>query len=72
MTWREHAKDPPREALEVYSQGVERLATSGTYSEAAKLITRMTKLQSAPEHAAYLAALEERHRRKRNFMKLLG
>lgn len=64
-------KTHPREALEVYGQGVERLATSGIYSEAAKLITRMAKLQGAPEHSAYLAILKERHRRKRNFMKLL-
>ena len=65
-------KTHPREALEVYGQGVERLATSAVYSEAVKLVTRMAKLQSAAEHAAYLADLKERHRRKRNFMKLLG
>jgi hypothetical protein len=35
------------------------------------LIRRMAKLRGAAEQADYLAALRERHRRKRNFMKLL-
>ena len=42
------------------------------YAEAAKLIARMAALRSAPEQAAYVAALKLRFDRKRNFMKLLG
>ena len=65
----------PREALEVYAERVEQLANSGgnpAYAEGAKLIGRMAALRSAAEQAAYVAALKERHGRKRNFMKLLG
>jgi uncharacterized Zn finger protein len=64
-----------REALQVYAEHVEQLAGSGNnlaYAEAAKLIARMATLRNAAEHASYLAALRERHGRKRNFMKLLG
>jgi len=65
-------KTHPAEAIEVYQADVERLATSGGYAEAVKLIARMSKLRDRAEQAAYLAALKERHGRKRNFMKLLG
>jgi tetratricopeptide (TPR) repeat protein len=64
----------PREALAVYIERVDKLANTGgnqAYAEAAKLIGRMVALQSAAEQAAYVAALEVRFGRKRNFMKLL-
>ena len=60
------------QALEVYEQSVERLAKASSYAEAAKLVARMAKLRRPADQAAYLAALKERHGRKRNFMKLLG
>jgi tetratricopeptide (TPR) repeat protein len=67
-------KTHPGEALRVYEARVEQLATSGgsSYAEAVQLISRMARLRSAPEQAIYVAALKERHGRKRNFMKLLG
>ena len=37
-----------------------------------QLIARMAKLRGASGQATYLAALKERHGRKRTFMKLLG
>jgi hypothetical protein len=40
-------------------------------SEAVKLITRMGKLRDGATQAAYVTDLKERHRRKRNFIKLL-
>jgi len=65
-------KTHPTEAIAIYEADVERLATGGGYAEAARLIKRMSALRSKGEHAAYLAALKERHGRKRNFMKQLG
>jgi uncharacterized Zn finger protein len=64
-------KTHPAEVIEVYEADVERLATSGGYAEAVRLIARMSRLRDKIEQAAYLAALKERHGRKRNFMKLL-
>ena len=72
---RESAITHPREALEVFTQRVDRLATLGgnrDYAEAANLVERMGALRAAPEHAAYLAELKARFARKRNFMKLLA
>jgi len=65
----------PFEALETYAGRIEELANSGgnpAYAEAAGLIARMAALRGGAEQAAYLADLKARHRRKRNFMKLLG
>ena len=65
----------PREALEVYAERVNQFVSTGgnhAYGEAAKVIARMAALQSEAEQAAYIATLKERHRQKRNFMKLLG
>lgn len=65
----------PAEALAVYKERIEELAKAGgnpAYEEAAGLIARMAGLQGATEQAAYVADVKERHRRKRNFMKLLG
>lgn len=65
----------PHEALKIYAERIEELANVGgkpAYGEAADLIARMATLRSAAEQSAYVAALKERHRRKRNFMKLLG
>jgi uncharacterized Zn finger protein len=59
-------------ALEFYAARIEQLAISAAYEEAMKLVRRMAKLQSTIEHAALLSQLRERHKRKRNFMKLLG
>ena len=64
----------PREALEVYAERVDQLATTGgalAYEQAAQLIARMTKLRRKAEQAAYVLALKERFGRKRNFIKLL-
>lgn len=62
----------PREALAAYAENVEELANRGLYEEAFKLIKRMAKLQDAAEHASYVSTLKMRHKRKRNFMKLLA
>jgi uncharacterized Zn finger protein len=65
----------PKEAIEVYAQRVDQLASAGgdsAYAEAMKLVVRMAKLRGREEHAAYVLALKERFGRKRNLMKLLG
>jgi hypothetical protein len=65
----------PKAAVDVYAERVEQLAGSGgnpAYAQAADLVARMAKLRSAPEQAAYVAALKEQHGRKRNLMKLLS
>jgi len=65
----------PNEVSGVYEERVEDLIRGGTndgYAEAAKLVARMALLRSKTDHTAYVAALKERHARKRNFMKLLG
>lgn len=61
----------PGKALVVYARLVEDHAKFGRYEEASRLISRMASLRGAAEQAAYLTDLKERHRRKRNFMKLL-
>jgi len=64
----------PGAALAVYAERVEELVDAGgnhNYEEAAKVIDRMAGLRGASEHAAYVADLKERFRRKRNFMKLM-
>jgi len=65
----------PKEALAVYAESVEDLLRGGTgdgYAKAVAVIARMAALRGGAEQAAYVAALKERHGRKRNFMKLLG
>jgi hypothetical protein len=65
----------PREALEVYAERVDQLASIGgnpAYTEAAKLVARMAGLQEPVERSNYVEALKNRFGRKRNFMKLLG
>jgi uncharacterized Zn finger protein len=64
-------KSHPREALGVYAARVEEHVTGGRYEEAVKLVARMGKLRDTAEQAAYVADIKDRHRRKRNFMKLL-
>ncbi|HJQ57841.1 MAG TPA: acyltransferase [Vineibacter sp.] len=59
-------------AVEVYAERVEMRVVGGGYTEAVELIARMARLRPAAAQAAYVAALKERHRRKRNLMKLLG
>jgi tetratricopeptide (TPR) repeat protein len=61
----------PGKALAVYAKLVEEHAQFGRYEEAVRLVERMAGLRKAAEHAIYMADLKERHRRKRNFMKLL-
>lgn len=61
----------PRQALEIYAAGVEDLINRGGYAEAVKLVGRMKPLRDAAEQISYIAALKERHGRKRNLMKLL-
>jgi hypothetical protein len=65
----------PAAAIEVYTERVEERVRSGgnlAYEEAARLIARMSGLRRDQEQAAYVADLRERHRRKRNFIRLLG
>ncbi len=40
--------------------------------EACRLIARMARLREPAAQAQYVATLKQRHRLKRNFMKLLG
>jgi len=61
----------PGKALAVYAKLVEEHAQFGRYEEAVRLIRRMAGLRDAAAQAAYLGDLKERHRRKRNFIKLL-
>jgi tetratricopeptide (TPR) repeat protein len=61
----------PGKALVVYAKLIEEHAQFGRYEEAVRLVKRMAGLRPAAEQAAFLADLKERHRRKRNFMKLL-
>jgi hypothetical protein len=64
----------PSDALEVYAARIEQLANAGgnsAYAEAAQLVARMAALRGGAEQAAYVMDLKERHRRKRNLMKLL-
>jgi tetratricopeptide (TPR) repeat protein len=62
----------PEEAIGVYAERVEALVGAAGYSEAVEIIARMARLRPAAAQAAYVADLKERHRRKRNLMKLLG
>jgi uncharacterized Zn finger protein len=64
-------KTHPAEAVEFYAASVERLAATGVYPRAAELVVRMATLRDTAAQDAYIAALKERHGRKRNFMKLL-
>jgi Flp pilus assembly protein TadD len=64
-------------ALKVYADRVERmvcLGGQGNYEYACKLIERMRRLRQAvgetKQHLAYLYDLMNRHKARRNFMKL--
>jgi tetratricopeptide (TPR) repeat protein len=61
----------PDKAVAAYANLVEEHARFGRYGEAVQLIDRMAKLREPAHQITYLAELKERHRRKRNFMKLL-
>ncbi len=61
----------PGKALAVYAKLVEDHAQFGRYEDAVQLVKRMAGLRDAAEQATYVADLTERHKRKRNFMKLL-
>jgi tetratricopeptide (TPR) repeat protein len=61
----------PGKALAAYAKLVEEHAQFGRYEEAVRLVKRMAGLRDATEQAIYVGDLKERHRRKRNFMKLL-
>jgi tetratricopeptide (TPR) repeat protein len=72
---RASASQFPSEALTVYTERVEELVTQGgnqSYDDANALVSAMAPLRTAAEQAAYIADLKLRHKRKRNFMKLLG
>jgi uncharacterized Zn finger protein len=64
-------KTHPAQVIAVYEANVEQQAGVAQYAEAAKLVARLAKLRDAAAQTAYVAALKERHKRKRNFMKLL-
>lgn len=61
----------PDKALAVYAKLVEDHAKFSRYEEAVRLVKHMAGLRDAAEQATYVADLRERHKRKRNFMKLL-
>jgi uncharacterized Zn finger protein len=68
----------PAEALKVYAHRVERMVGLGgqiNYEHAYKMIGRMRRLREglgeAAQHAAYVDDLRNRHKAKRNFMKLV-
>jgi hypothetical protein len=70
--------DHPDAVLSVYAQAVERLAASGgqgNYAQAAKLVARMKsirqRLGANKDHAVFVVNLMNRHRAKRNLLKLL-
>lgn len=68
-------KTHPQEALLVYARQVEfhvRVGGNAGYETARRLIARMAGLRDADSQAAYVRTLRERHRLKRNFVKLLG
>ncbi len=68
-------KTHPQEALLVYARQVEfhvRVGGNAGYQTARRLIARMAGLRDADSQAAYVRTLRERHRLKRNFIKLLG
>lgn len=68
-------KTHPQEALAVYAGQVEfHVGVGGnpSYETACRLIARMSGLRDAESQTAYVRALKERHRLKRNFIKLLG
>ncbi len=65
----------PDRALAVYKSRVEAMVSWGgnrEYEESAKLVRVMSSLQGPAEQQAYIAGFKERHRRRRNFMKLIG
>jgi uncharacterized Zn finger protein len=68
----------PAEALKAYGDRVERLVRLGgqsNYDQACQIIGRMRRVRKGlgetAQHAAYLGDLANRHKAKRNFMKLL-
>jgi uncharacterized Zn finger protein len=68
----------PAEALKAYGDRVERLVRLGgqsNYDQAYQIIGRMRRIRKGvgetAQHAAYLGDLANRHKAKRNFMKLL-
>lgn len=65
----------PQEALAAHARNVEfHIRTGGSTGakEACRLIARMARLQEPDAQAQYVSALKQRHRLKRNFIKLLG
>ncbi|HKN26997.1 MAG TPA: SWIM zinc finger family protein [Roseiarcus sp.] len=72
---RESEATHPAEALGVYRERVDQLASLGgdrQYAEAAALVARMGRLRSAAAQTAYVADLRVRFGRRRNFTKLLA
>jgi uncharacterized Zn finger protein len=68
----------PAEALRVYTSRVERMVRLGgqsNYEDACRVVERIRllreRLGEIAQHAAYLGDLRNRHRAKRNFIKLL-
>ena len=65
----------PQEALAAHARNVEFHINNGGRTgdkEACRLIARMARLRDPAAQAQYVASLKERHRLKRNFIKLLG
>lgn len=65
----------PQEALAAHARNVEFHIKNGGNTgdkEACRLIARMARLRDPAAQAQYVASLKERHRLKRNFLKLLG
>jgi tetratricopeptide (TPR) repeat protein len=65
----------PQEALAAHARNVEfHIKNGGSMGdkEACRLIARMARLREPAAQAQYVASLKQRHRLKRNFIKLLG
>lgn len=72
---RESERQHPGQAIQVYIERVLLLAESGgnpQYAEAAALIERIGKFQTAVEQSVLVDDIKNRFGRKRNFMKLLA
>jgi hypothetical protein len=71
-------KSHPAEALSAYARGIERLVGlggQGNYEKASEMIARMQsirkRLGASADHAVFLADFMNKHKAKRNLMKIL-
>jgi uncharacterized Zn finger protein len=65
----------PEDAMPIYKAHVEALVhetNNNAYEQAVSYIGRIAKMEPPSEFDRYIAALQSRHKAKRNFIKLLG